>query len=166
MQLPRVEYEAKVLLVRELVYAAPDKMGMRTTWVHLDEVWSDIDDAVSVPRAIAKMPDDSWGWFTQERLGADVAHDGEIRQMTSLPFNVSGTTFVGASIVSRLEILRMVQDQQNYVRRLAEAGRPPGPLPHGADKRPILLALEAGESVVLTRTGNYRAFDPAQDRLA
>ena len=154
-----VEYDTTVRLIHEVVYEAPDQFGMRPTYRDQADLWDDDNDRFDVMKAGDQCPADAWGWFTQERFDARIVHNGDEIQLTSLPTKRSGTTFLDAHLVTLGEIEEMVDQQRAYVNQREKKGKPVGALPHGTDKRPILVALQNGEKVVLTRNGHYRPFD-------
>ena len=159
MTLDSVEYDTTVHLIHEVVYEAPDQFGMRPTYRNQVDLWDEDSDRLDVRKAVAECPDSAWGWFTQQRFDARIVHDGDDVQLTSLPTKRSGTTFVDGHLVTLEEIEAMVAQQRGYVDERQMDGKAIGALPHGTDKRPILVALQNGEKVVLTRNGHYRPFD-------
>lgn len=162
--LPEGSYATVVELKREILYAKPDQFGQAIDVFPLDEV-EDADGNLDLARVIEQLPDEAWGWFTQERFAATVTHEGREWQLTSLAVSKSGTTFYGARIVDRDEIKAMVTAQRKYVDGQRRRNKPVAALPHGQDKRPILLAMDNGDVVVVTRNGHYRQYDPERDTL-
>lgn len=166
MAIEPVEYDTTVHLIHEVVYEAPDQFGMRPTYRDQSDLWDTDSDRLDVRKAIGQCPDDAWGWFTQQRFDARIVHQGDDIQLTSLPTKRSGTTFIDGHIVTLAEIENMVDEQRGYVKQREKKGKAIGALPHGTDKRPILVAIQNGEQVVLTRNGHYRPFDEMRgDRI-
>ena len=159
MPLKQVEYDAKVRLVYEVVYEEPDQFGMRPTYRDQEEMWDDDDDRLDEEKLAAGCPDAAWGWFTQQRFDSRIVHNGTEVQLTSLPSQRSGTTFLNGRIVGIDEITSLIEDQRRYAERQEALGEPVGALPHGSDKRPLLIAIQQGEEILQTRNGHYRAFD-------
>jgi len=158
MPLEVVEYAATVRLEREVVYETPDDQGMVPVYISLADVWSDERDGPDHRELINRMPEESWGWFMQERLRTEVEHDGDEVQLTSLPTRRLGTVFVDARMVPRKEAMEKVKDQREYVNRMRRSGRPVGKLPHGTSWEPVLFAMERGDEIVETRNGHLRDF--------
>jgi len=157
------QIEATVQVKRELVYELPDQFGMAPEFVDLDLMVDD-DGELDLAKVVAAMPEGAWGWSTQERLETFVDYQGEERQLTSLPINASGTTFLDGREITQEEVLRMIHDQEQYRQSQKLLGRGIGALPHGQDKRPLAVAINNGDRIVLTRTLNYRELRPG-DRI-
>jgi hypothetical protein len=159
MPLKEVEYDAKVRLVYEVVYEQPAALGMQPEFKRQEDMWDDDADRLDDGKLAGNCPPEAWGWFTQQRFDARVEHNGKEVQLTSLPTHRSGTVFLDGEIVTEAEVNKMIDDQRRYVASQEALDRPIGALPHGTDKRPLLVAMQQGEQIVKTRTGNYRAFD-------
>jgi len=162
MPLEKVEYHATVRLVYEVVYEQPDQLGMRPVYKDQVDLWDEETDRLDERRLVAQCPEEAWGWFTQQRFDARIDHGGSEVQLTSMPTKRSGTSYLDATLVTIEEVLSMVEEQQAVVEKANVLDQPVGPLPHGSDKRALLIALQKGEEVVETRNGHYRLFDRAR----
>lgn len=165
MTAAEVVYTVPVRLIREVIFAEPDEAGKQaTSAIPLADVEDDAG-ALDLAAVVERMPVKAWGWFTQERFGTEVDHDGRTFMLTSLPVSQSGTTFYQARYVERGELQEMIDAQEKYRTKCRRQNRPIGALPHGRDKRPLMTAFVKGEAVIVTRTGNYRFFDTDRDAL-
>jgi hypothetical protein len=157
---------------RELVFCAPAERGISVDIRDLDAFLGP-DGEVDEAKALAEMPDRAWGWMVQERLEATVLLKGRTFFLTTVdpiskqlePVSTSGTTFVDGELLDIEVVRQVVKDQEAHKQRHWKGKKARGPLPHGADQSAILNAMERGDQVVVTRTGNRRTFDPTRDRV-
>lgn len=159
-----ISYPAHVVLVRELHFAEPDKLGEHTTVVPLAAVVDD-DGEPDLALILAQMPAASWGWFFLDRFSTSVDHNGNTYDMTSGPVRQTGTTFVDARALTLEEVYPIYEQQQRYIAGRRKSGKPIAALPHGKDRSLIVQALQRGEHALVTRNGENRWWHPDRDVL-
>lgn len=162
-----VRYTIDVDMVREVILVGQPQLnepGEGMTPVPLAAVLGD-DDKPSDALIVAQLAETMWGWRFQDRFAGEVVHRGKTFRMTSAPVRHTGTTWVDARELTMSEIRPIYEEQQRYIAGRRRKGRPIGALPHGKDRALIFQALDRGERILVTRTGDVRWWDPVRDRL-